>query len=496
MFQPAEATTKSRLLLMALLLIITAGAALRVIKLGAESFWLDEAYSVNVAHLSLSGIVQEISRDVHPPLYYFALHYWIDLFGDSEFSARLLSAVFGILAIPLLYGIGAVLFDRATGLIAAVFLAWSHFNIEFSQETRMYSLLALLSLASLYCFIRLLKDPRSIAALACYVVCSSLLLYTHVYAVFTIAAENLFVLLLLFTSRKLFRRTFLRWVCGQVLLLLLFAPWLTVLGHQISEHKSFWIAKPTLFELRYTFLQFAGSLPLLFILVPLAVLAIVGLIRREQRKPHGGAPDAKVAGLPLTAREKTSFLLIWLACPVLLPFIASHFITPFYLAKYTIAASPAFLLLAALGLRELPWHQIRLVLLVALIALAQRDIFQYWNKVKKDDWRRALAFFNQTAQPKDLVLFTQPAAHLPFDYYSKPTGLIEEPFPDYNHQLTAANVAELLHPAIENHERVWIVLSHQNDLSPLVPRQMSRWYEVAAHEIRPGVELYLFEQRK
>ena len=503
MSQPAETTTQARLLLIALLLIVTAGAALRIVKLGTESFWLDEAYSVDVAHRSLSGIVQEISRDVHPPLYYFALHDWIEGFGDSEFSARLLSAIFGILAIPLLYGIGAVLFDRAIGLIAAGFLAWSHFNIEFSQETRMYSLLALLSLASLYCFVSMLRNPRSILALAGYVVCSSLLLYTHVYAVFTIIAENLCLLLFLFTSRQLFRRIFLRWVCAQALVLLLFGPWLSVLWHQIREHRSFWIAPPTLFELQYTFLQFAGSVALLFILVPLAVWALIGLFRRNfahgQHTATGSTPDARVASLPLTLPGKISFLVVWLACPVLLPFIASHFVTPFYLAKYTIAASPAFLLLAAVGLRRLPWKQLQLVMLVAFIILAQRDIFQYWNRVKKDDWRHAIAFFNQTAQPRDLVLFTEPAAHLPFDYYSKPTGpgdLIEEPFPDYDHQLTATNVAELLRPAIENHQRVWIVLSHQNDLSPLVPLQLSQWYEAAAHKTEPGVELYLFEQRK
>lgn len=486
-------TRPARYLLAALLLVVCLGAALRVFKLGAESLWLDEAYSIQVAHRPLGGIVQEISRDVHPPLYYFALHYWMALFGDSEFAARLLSAIFGILAIPLIYKIAALLFDRATGLFSAAILAWSHFNIEFSQETRMYSLLCLLSLASLYFFLKLLENGTRRLTVAGYIASTALLAYTHIYGLFIIAAEALYLLLLAFTSRRVFRQALWRWLFSQAMVLLLFSPWLAVLARQVRTHNQFWIPKPTLYEFGYTWLRFAGSLPLVMILAPLAALPIVWLAAGGRlafflRQGGDEQPD-----LPLTSGERVCFVLVWLASLLLVPFVASYLVTPFYLAKYALPASLAFIVLAARGITLLRWPAVRALLLIAVLVLAQQDIGRYWNTIKKDQWREALAFFNQAARPNDLVLFTEPAGAIPFDYYLRRGGIRERLFPDY--KVTAANAAEMLKPEVEGHDRVWVVLSHQNELSQLTPRQMSEWYDVAAHQTLPGVEMYLFAKK-
>src|SRR5262249_38326424 len=150
-----------------------------------------------------------------------------------------------------------LLFDRVTGLFSAALLAWSHFNIEFSQEARMYELLALLSLGSFYFFLKLLRQDAGIRTVAAYVACSVLLTYTQVYSVFILIAENVFFGFLFFSSRDVFRRTFRRWILSQAIVALLFTPWLLVLKQQIAEHKSFWIRPPTFFELRYSFLQIA-----------------------------------------------------------------------------------------------------------------------------------------------------------------------------------------------------------------------------------------------
>src|SRR5438445_7581572 len=137
MTELSKGSNQKRIVLLALVLIVSTGALLRIVKLGSESLWLDEAYSIYTSQESLPEIVQEASRDVHPPLYYFALHYWLKFFVDTESAARSLSVVFGVIAIPLIYGLASLLFDRMTGLFSATLLAWSHFNIEYSQEARM-----------------------------------------------------------------------------------------------------------------------------------------------------------------------------------------------------------------------------------------------------------------------------------------------------------------------------------------------------------------------
>jgi mannosyltransferase len=141
----------------ALFCIVLIGAFLRFYHLGTQSLWYDEAFSVWISKLSVPQLVQATAVDVHPPFYYLLLHYCMMFFGTSESTVRLLSALFGILAIPMIYMVGRQLFNREAGLMAALILTFSSFNIAYSQETRMYSLMALLALLSMYYFIRSLQ---------------------------------------------------------------------------------------------------------------------------------------------------------------------------------------------------------------------------------------------------------------------------------------------------------------------------------------------------
>lgn len=495
-------SSRTRIVLACLILVVASGALLRIAYINSDSIWLDEAYSIYVAHENLSGIVDEASNDVHPPLYYFLLHYWINLFGDSEQSARLLSALFGIISIALAYKLAALLFDRATGILAALLLAFSHINIEFSQETRMYSLLVMLTLVSLYFFLKLFGG-RSNWILAAYLLSSILLMHTHVYGLFVVIAENAFFLTLYFYRREIFRQMIKRWLLAQSILFLLFLPWLTVLIHQVLRvRKGFWIPRPTWTEFNLTWVTFSGSYHLAWLLLPLAAIPVILLLKRLSRASASfvNTENQSDSRLPFTNRQRILFLLIWLAGVVLIPFVVSHFVTPIFLLKYTIAASPAFLILVARGITSLRPLPVRAILVVTFLILALADMRDYYSAVKKDLWRDAVAFFNQKAQPGDLVLFTEAAAHMPFDYYARRTDIAEKPFPEYNQQLGRYeelrddNIAELLNREIGGHDRVWIVLSHQNEWSHMAPDKMSEWYVTSEHRIYPGVEIYLFER--
>jgi len=61
------------------------------------------------------------------------------VFGTTKSAVKLLSVLFGVLAIPMIYVVGRQLFNKGVGLVAAFILALSSFNIYYSQETRMYS---------------------------------------------------------------------------------------------------------------------------------------------------------------------------------------------------------------------------------------------------------------------------------------------------------------------------------------------------------------------
>ena len=204
--------------LILILAILFVGLFFRIYGLGNESIWLDEGFSIRLSNLNLFHIVEETSRDVHPPLYYIILHYWINLFGDSEFSTRFLSVIFGFFAIFMIYKIGSLIFCKDVGVLSSLLLGLSVFHIQYSQEVRSYSLMSLLTLLSFYFFIRLL-DKRSLTVLTGYVISSLLLLYTHFFGFFIIIAQNIYFLTLFLLSKNDYKLNLRRWILLQIILI-------------------------------------------------------------------------------------------------------------------------------------------------------------------------------------------------------------------------------------------------------------------------------------
>jgi mannosyltransferase len=129
----------------------------RVYKLDAQSLWNDEGTSVALASRSLEAIVNGAAQDIHPPLYYFLLHFWIPVAGQTEFAVRFTSVVAGTLAVALTFRIARFFFDVEVANIAAFLSAFSPFQVYYSQETRMYIWLAAFSTLSVYAMIRMLE---------------------------------------------------------------------------------------------------------------------------------------------------------------------------------------------------------------------------------------------------------------------------------------------------------------------------------------------------
>src|SRR3989339_450616 len=92
-----------------LVVIILLGFFLRIFRFyKPQGFWLDEAYCFYEAKASFPfGILSKLYHDdIHAPLYVFILHFWMKLWGhlgEHDWVIRLLSIIFGILTIPVIY---------------------------------------------------------------------------------------------------------------------------------------------------------------------------------------------------------------------------------------------------------------------------------------------------------------------------------------------------------------------------------------------------------
>lgn len=120
-----------------LVAIFVIAVLLRFPSLGLKSVWLDEAASVRLA----TPVFENVDN-IHPPLYYYLLHYAMALLGDSEAAIRLPSALFSLANVGLLYLLGRRLADRKTALLAAALLAVSPLDVWYAQEARMYAAVA------------------------------------------------------------------------------------------------------------------------------------------------------------------------------------------------------------------------------------------------------------------------------------------------------------------------------------------------------------------
>jgi len=243
------------------------------------------------------------TRNVHPPFYFLLEHGWVGLFGDSEFAARFLSALFGFFAILMIYKVGRLLFDKEVGLFASLLLALSTFHIRFSQEARSFSLMVLLTLISIYFLLKIqLGETRPWDSIA-YALSTVLLIYTHYYGLFIVIAENLYVTSAPLLFKKEPRIHFQRWIFLQMSVILLFAPWIPIL------FKQFWrvqkkggfsgAAVPSLEALYKTFWFYSGNRMLMALLVLLAFLSLA----TYSRKPRDSSLDK---GLPAPREERPS----------------------------------------------------------------------------------------------------------------------------------------------------------------------------------------------
>ena len=151
---------KSRTDLKILALILILATFLRIYQLGMECIWLDEATSISISGKAFLEIIRTTKGDVHPAFYYIVLHF-MTWFGQSEFMVRVPSMIFGILSIPFMYLVSKRLFGVREGLISSFLLSISLMHIYYSQEARMYSLLAFLVLASIYFFYSAVEENRT-----------------------------------------------------------------------------------------------------------------------------------------------------------------------------------------------------------------------------------------------------------------------------------------------------------------------------------------------
>jgi mannosyltransferase len=468
-----------------LLLPVLAGGLLAAFRIGAQSFWIDEAVSWALASTPLGGLTAALWDEPNMTFYYLLLRLWL-VAGASEAWLRAFSAVSAAVALWL----GGPLAWRVAGRRAAlIFMTLTAANaswIALAQEARGYTLALAFQIAGAAALARAsLDQKRSGRWLYLCALALGLALWAHALSAF--AALGLAVWTLSVGRRRL---PVSKLVGPAALFVLLMLP-LAVRVAVGPGNTPIVTAALGLSTLLQATLPLVGRGRSAWLLLPLlGALAAVGaaaLGRRARAHPlrqlplHwllvqlGGLLLASAAGLRLMEWRYLSFLI------------------------------PPFLLLAAAGLTRL--RPIQRTAAVAILALATAATLRvHYFKAQKEDWRSASRRVLALARPGDGVIVFAWFARAGFDFYAarearSPVEVLwlasgpsrfDEPQPPPD--------AGALQTQAAGREHVFLLLSHHCALGRGAQARelmglLAESHRLAARESFFGVELLRFERR-
>ena len=177
-------------LLIFITLLTLAALCLRLINISNAALWIDELYCYDIAlKPNLTEILKTVFlTDLHAPLFFIILHFWIKLLGSTDWVLILLPVIFSTLSVPAGYFICKKLFNTKTAIIFSVLNTFSALEIYYAQELKFYSMLPLLGLLSFY-FCSKITQNFSIKDTLLLLLTNTLIIYTFNAGIFFIIAE-------------------------------------------------------------------------------------------------------------------------------------------------------------------------------------------------------------------------------------------------------------------------------------------------------------------
>jgi mannosyltransferase len=491
----------------------------RLNSLDFQSLWRDEVDAICFAQAPLLKSLPQTALSFTPtcppnipdlvssftqsgfngPLYFLLLRGWISLTGTSELALRFFSLLCGVISVALIITLGTRLFNRAIGLIAGALLALSAYQVWYSQEAKMYTLITLLALAAIY-FLRRAVEEGRIRFWIGVVVCTTVAMASHILAALLIPVEVVLFLLWWSHSRK-------HLLAGGLALLCVTVPYVPLAIDRLK-----WVFEPadTGFA-RYTFGALLSTLGgaytrgifstldesiVLIASATAAVIALFGLLLIDTPDRPASKSDRIVARLSLIA---------WAFIPAIIIALIS-INRPLFTDRYLIWIQPAFYLAVALGVYALWrwWKPLAVVALSALLIVNAFGIVTQATTPSKSDFRSAAQAIGRAIKPGEAIVFQIPYVQYDFDFYfRRPYAALGGPYTNYRNKTGGylnSEVAELRQIAalLSGHPSFWVVWSEADwaDARQLFPRWLTANARETFHAEYPQVNVSRYELKQ
>jgi len=364
-----------------LLAIVLTGFALRMHNLKKHDFWFDEVITYKHISTAYSGENQNFINNFlekNPPFYFILLRQWSRIFGKSEFSLRFLSCLLGILSIALLYKVSRLFFSRSVSLLAAGFLAFSPFQLWYSQEARAFSLSAFLSLLNTYFILKAIKSDDNKYWLW-YFFSLSCLLFTTYFSFFLFIPQAVLILY----NRKFILKWLIALLGAGLLFLIFIYPSFT---HQFAtlQYKN-WLPSPDgaglILSSLNNFVIGYNAGPVVYNVALFLILWISFFA---------------CFNMPV---KPLIILLSFLAAPIILVFIFSKMFFPIYLDRNLIIFSPFLYILLSKGVSSIKYGWFKSLVILSFLACIVFSLVNYYYDVLPVRRPNAAIFLKKPVRP-------------------------------------------------------------------------------------------------
>lgn len=400
-----------------LLLITLMGAFLRIASLGKQSIWLDEAFSFFRSQKNIHQLWTDQYKESNPPLFDSILHYYLKFSGKNDgFDLRFVSAIIGILIIPLSFIVGRRMFNQKVGLLFASLISISPYHIYYSQDAKMYSLLSFLSLLSFFIYYLSLERGGYFYWVS-YVVVTILLIYCHSYGSLLFLTQILIAIIFSIKHRNDLTNILLSFS----LIFICSLPRFSHMIWQVSVDYNPWIVPPQFTDIILTFKYFSllcwhmQATPPVRLSLSIGLPVFIFILAIAVFAKHS---DEATDSTKISYAKKLFFILSYLTIPILIAFLISLRKPIFVPGRYDMSVFPAFCLLVSLGLDKIKKIRFRNYLIGVILLATSINLYNYYFIYEKSNDRKVSAYVQSRMNENDIWVFTEMTS-APFYYYSR-----------------------------------------------------------------------------
>ncbi len=456
--------------------IFLLGIFMRIYEIGEESFWLDEIITINfIQHDNILDVMKSVVNiNTYSPLIFIFMFFWTKLFGINEVTVRLVPAIFGILSVPLVYLVAKKLTDKELiPLSTTLIFAINRVHIYHSQDTKGYSLMMLLTLASTYYFIEIIRsnkiDYKAYTLLTFFNILGMYTKYLFFFVVFSQAA-----IFLIYNIKKMKKLS--AYLMFSMILILAFIPWgFVILNQDFSDQmdpgdQPKWGLDTNIAAYMIGVFQSYMGIPPKFpwLFFSLFMFGLFAAFKDKKNRPLS-ANIAFMIFVPI-------FMVLGVAIITKVPFMSRHF-------SY---ALPLYLIMLVYGVFQLKDKRLIALMFLFIVGFQVAADISYYTGYLSADMRTVVERIKENGEEGDLIMVFPGFKVKTLDYYVDNVGpkikFVTQPLlVSSNSEVMVANLISH-QDEINRHDSIFLIVAETRGITPYEKYMQENYIKISEEE--------------